>query len=101
MTSASITLSSDVKLSYTVTLSKGAQDGSSAVALLSAILDAGPGLQVAEQGVQGEDNTEVKLSDDERNEAIKKGYDPAKSRPHAKNVTGRNKHNHGKSNHRT
>lgn len=77
-TSASITLSSDVKLSDTVTLSKGAQDGSSAVALLSAILDAGPALKFAEQGAQGEDNTEVKLSDDERNEAIKKGYDPAK-----------------------
>lgn len=77
-TSAHITLSSDVKLSDTVTLSKGAQDGASAVSLLSAILDAGPALKFSEQGAQGEDHTEVKLSDEERERATKQGLDPAK-----------------------
>lgn len=78
-TTAQITLSADVKISDKVTLSKGAQDAPSAVTLLSAIFEAGPALKFAEQGAQGEDTaTEVKLSQEEREDAIKKGYDPDK-----------------------
>lgn len=78
-TTASVTLSKDIKISDTVTLSKGAQDAPSIVTLLSAIFDAGPALKFAEQGAEGEDTkTEVKLSQEERDEAVKKGYDPAK-----------------------
>lgn len=77
-TSASVTLSADVKLGDKVTLAKGAQDSTSVVTLLSAIFEAGPALKRAEQGAEGEDDQGVKLSKEEREEAIKKGYDPEK-----------------------
>lgn len=77
-TSATIALSADVKISDTVTLSKGKQDAASAVTLLSAIFEAGPALKFSEQGGEGEDDKEVKLSQEEIAEARKKGLDPAK-----------------------
>lgn len=78
VTNASITLSNDLKLSDTVTLAKGKQDATSVATMLSAIFEAGPTLKTAEQGAEGEDNHGVKLSKEEREEAIRKGYDPEK-----------------------
>lgn len=75
---ASITLSNELKLSDTVTLAKGTQDATSVATMLSAIFEAGPTLKTTEQGAEGEDDNGVKLSKEEREEAIRKGYDPEK-----------------------